>query len=639
MSFLFASQQRRFHSGLEDDEEREEAMGLEDSAYVGNQSVTMDSGTEAYAASLKQLVFLITQTRTLLETVTHQQHGTRTKQYRVVYPPKNPYILVVDSDCHEDASTMSQRLLSRMTETQFHLERLQTRIADTHSRVLVTGDLNAGKSTFINALLRRPVAPDDQQPCTSLFVEFTDCVTREEVHGIVDPASYDSNDALTFTRHQLSDLRGLVEDNATGYAMLKVFCREARPSSQSLLRNGIIDMSLIDSPGLNIDSVKTTALFAKQEEIDVIVFVVNAENHLTLSARQFLQAACKEKAYVFIVVNRFDMIRRKEKCRQDILEQIASISATTFGESDDLVHFVSARQAFLAHQHSAVDSAEFALPPAEAVARFEALELQLRRFILEKRSRSKLSPARVFLGHLLADIADVSKHNAEYYQREAVRLAVKLQDSMPTLQRMLSLKEHVLNDIERTIHRTGSLVEENTRKELSDFIAEIEPFSDGVEWPGIFNMLQYAHNLRQVIFRLATVRVRRCGDFARDHCVSCIKNVEHLASGVMAVPPHISLDEINSVFSHSSKVVVSPEDVVLQMSDLVDMSDKVEIAKSYAPSFALMTCGLLGYRGFTSSLFRMSQSIGISRMVRLSFAGIGLAGKSFHWLLNIFIPF
>jgi mitofusin len=29
--------------------------------------------------------------------------------------------------------------------------------------------------------------------------------------------------------------------------------------------------------------MKTTALFSKQEEIDVIVFIVNAENHFTLS--------------------------------------------------------------------------------------------------------------------------------------------------------------------------------------------------------------------------------------------------------------------------------------------------------------------------------------------------------------------
>jgi predicted ATPase len=32
---------------------------------------------------------------------------------------------------------------------------LRTRVLDSSSRVLVTGDLNAGKSTLVNALLRR----------------------------------------------------------------------------------------------------------------------------------------------------------------------------------------------------------------------------------------------------------------------------------------------------------------------------------------------------------------------------------------------------------------------------------------------------------------------------------------------------
>jgi mitofusin len=61
------------------------------------------------------------------------------------------------------------------------LKNLEARVMSTNSRVLVTGDLNAGKSTFVNALLRRGgvdeegwptgVLPVDQQPLTGRFVE------------------------------------------------------------------------------------------------------------------------------------------------------------------------------------------------------------------------------------------------------------------------------------------------------------------------------------------------------------------------------------------------------------------------------------------------------------------------------------
>jgi mitofusin len=35
-------------------------------------------------------------------------------------------------------------------------------------------------------------------------------------------------------------------------------------------------------------SLKTTAIFACQSNIDVVVFVVSVENHFTLSAKEFL---------------------------------------------------------------------------------------------------------------------------------------------------------------------------------------------------------------------------------------------------------------------------------------------------------------------------------------------------------------
>lgn len=37
----------------------------------------------------------------------------------------------------------------------------------------------------------------------------------------------------------------------------------------------------------------------------------------TLSAKEFIAAAANEKRYVFIVVNRFDNIKDKEKCRKE----------------------------------------------------------------------------------------------------------------------------------------------------------------------------------------------------------------------------------------------------------------------------------------------------------------------------------
>ncbi|CAG8694390.1 5197_t:CDS:1, partial [Ambispora leptoticha] len=182
--------------------------------------------------------------------------------------------------------SIAELLNVQIGKTLNHLANLSARIADKSSKVLVAGDLNAGKSTFVNALLRKSVLPVDQQPCTTLFCEVLDAREnggREAVHGVKDKKAYNVNDPTTYTVIEFEHLERVMSDNTEEYALLKIYCRDNRLSHESLLHNGVVDIALIDCPGLNSDSLKTMAVFARQEEIDVIVFVVSAENHFTLS--------------------------------------------------------------------------------------------------------------------------------------------------------------------------------------------------------------------------------------------------------------------------------------------------------------------------------------------------------------------
>ena len=291
-----------------------------------------------------------------------------------------------------EKSSIANLLDERIVTAIHHIEKLRLRVEDTSSKVLVTGDLNAGKSTFVNALLRREVMPADQQPCTTAFCEVHDAAEnegKEEIHIVLDGKVYDIKDASTYTTAELSHLEDIVTDNEHTLRMIRLYLADTRAPSESLLNNGVVDISLIDAPGLNRDSVKTTAVFARQEEIDVVVFVVSAENHFTLSAQEFLQTASNEKAYIFIVVNKYDQIKNKAKCRRLILEHIRQLSPRTYEDAEDLVHFV--------------DSAS-ALQPYTANPAFDDLEQSLRSFVLVKRCKSKLHLVSTYLCKLLSDI-------------------------------------------------------------------------------------------------------------------------------------------------------------------------------------------------------------------------------------------
>ncbi|KAJ3092286.1 mitofusin [Quaeritorhiza haematococci] len=522
---------------------------------------------------------------------------------------------VIDDVTEQQIS--SQLLHTKLQESLAHLDRLRARISDTRSRVLVTGDLNAGKSTFVNAMLRREIVPDDQQPCTALFAEVVDADQNdgiEEVHGIRDPADYKREDPTTFTRFDLRHLRRVVEENEEGYELLKVYCRDRRERQQSLLHNGVVDISLIDSPGLNIDSIKTTALFAQQEEIDVVVFVVNAENHLTLSGKEFLAIAGKEKAYIFIVVNKFDHIRRKDRCRKEIFDQIQEISPLTFADAENLVHFVSAKQCL----QETPDN-------PSSLADFMKLEDCLRSFILEKRSRSKLAPAKIYLQNVLSDIIAVAKYNSEVADRQAREISREISDTTPAYEGMLRIKERFLDDLDRTVDETGTAVAKYTRDQLQHFTDNIQAYAEDLEWNGVLYAWQYARDLRNTIYRLAVLRIRHCEEYSRERALACVEDVERLARTCMDPPPAIDLNVLSSAFDTDPQKLYASLAPPADVEEFFDTTDKMEILKEYLPAVGLFVGGIAGYKRLADGLVRGGMfSNGKTAFAGMAIAGVGL---------------
>ena len=180
------------------------------------------------------------------------------------------------------------------------MDKLCAHVKDTSSKVLVTRDLNAGKSTFVNAILGCPVMPVDQQPCTTtMFCKVHNTAEIdgiEEVHIVKEGVAYDLSNGSTFTCASLSGLDEIVSKNKNSQQILKVCLSNPCPPTLLFLHNSAVDISLINAPGLNYDSIKTTTVFAQQEETHIIVFVVSAENHFTLSTQEFLKTTSNKKA-------------------------------------------------------------------------------------------------------------------------------------------------------------------------------------------------------------------------------------------------------------------------------------------------------------------------------------------------------
>ncbi|KAG6841104.1 hypothetical protein C0991_001792 [Blastosporella zonata] len=432
-----------------------------------------------------------------------------------------------------EKSSIANLIDERIGASLSHIDKLRLRVEDTSSKVLVTGDLNAGKSTFVNALLRREVMPVDQQPCTTAFCEVHDAADnqdKEEVHVTKEGVTYDISNESTFVRGAIGDLEEIVADNEEKAQMIKLYLADTRAPSESLLNNGVVDISLIDAPGLNRDSLQTTAVFARQEEIDVVVFVVSAENHFTLSAKEFLWNASNEKAYLFIVVNKYDQIKNKEKCRRLVLEQIKQLSPRTYEDAQDLVHFV--------------DSAA-ALQPYAANPAFDDLESSLRSFVLVKRSKSKLHPVSTYLSNLLSDIELLAGANGIVADAELQEARDNLDQTRPVLEKMKSGRDALETGLENTEEDNTDRTSSKTRLILTDALERVGQGKLGVDkplvsmptYPGILGIWDYARDVRRALLASLDAAVKLAEDEARAITSAGVQNIKdlgevHLPEGV-----------------------------------------------------------------------------------------------------------
>lgn len=431
-----------------------------------------------------------------------------------------------------DKSALARLLDDKISQVSKHLMALKERIDDTSSKVLVTGDLNAGKSTFCNALLRRKVLPEDQQPCTTVFCEVIDSRENngvEEVHAVPIGSKYGIQNETTYVVFTLKDLEHLVGE-CDKYAILKVYVTDRRVVEDSLLRNGVVDIALIDAPGLNLDSYQTTEVFSRQEEIDLVVFVLSAENQFTLSAKEFIAAAANERNLIFIVVNRFDGIKDKQKCKIRVLEQVQQLSPETYKDSRDFVHFVSS-------DGLAPDDGD---DPGEGSSKddepphpdFDHLEESLRNFVLKKRALSKLQPAKTYLQNLFDDVEELSTINQRLYLTDKNLMTQKLDEISPLYEQQLVESVKVNEKIESIIEEVSHAVYTQTRTTLLDTLDTVGDHPV-VEYHGLMRLAQYVVDTQEAIKRHILLSVSQSEDYARRQTTLAVDRINNLAKGVL----------------------------------------------------------------------------------------------------------
>jgi hypothetical protein len=151
--------------------------------------------------------------------------------------------------------------------------------------------------------------------------------------------------------------------------------------------------------------------------------------------------------------------------------------------------------------------------------------------------------------------------------------------------------------------------------------SEFELFMESVEWPGVWNAWLYAKQLRQVVCRLAALRLRSCHQFAQEIATSQLIEIHNVTSQYL----QNDLEEVQS--SVQNGLEYRPHGSILELAELslLDSSDKFEMAKDYMPSVSMVGVSFLTYRSLVTGILRGSAP-SFHRLGKLVCAGVALVG-------------
>ena len=282
--------------------------------------------------------------------------------------------------------------------------------------LVVAGEFNSGKSSFINALLGEQVLPEGVTPTT---------------------------DRITVLRY----------GDQPAEKDLEAFLLE-RTHPSPLLR----EISIVDTPGTN-------AIIRRHEELtreyvprsDLVLFVTSADRPFTESERAFLEQIREWGKKIVFVINKIDILQDEDE-RKQVADFVRENATTLLGQPPE-VFPVSARQA-LGARASGDEEARPALWEASGFGAME--EYLLHTLDQEERIRLKLlNPLNVGL------------RLAATYKETAFERLKLLADDVETIdnidRQLTSFHEEMVRDFEPRLDRLRLVLGEMGRRGESFF--------------------------------------------------------------------------------------------------------------------------------------------------------------------------
>jgi GTP-binding protein EngB required for normal cell division len=332
------------------------------------------------------------------------------------------------------------------------------KLDDERFSVVVLGEFNHGKSTFINALLGTPLLPTGITPTTALLAHVTHgartgaiAVSEDGDRTPIDAAAL--ADHLTVEGLAKADGKTDGKGDAKGRAAKKLpvaihHVEIAHPSP--LLANR---MTIVDTPGVNdINEQRADITYGYLPRADAAVFLLDATQILTASERQFLEERILRSTrdrLIFVVA------------KADLLDE-AELAETLRFARLHLTPIVPEPAIFPV-------SAKRALAGDRAGSGLDAFVEALGATVANERRR-------LLLDNALADATRLSafiRQSLAIHRRSLELPVPELEDRIARAQERLHSGKKVLESAAETVRAETAALKARVRQDLADFTAEL----------------------------------------------------------------------------------------------------------------------------------------------------------------------
>jgi small GTP-binding protein len=345
------------------------------------------------------------------------------------------------------------------------------KLDDERYSVVVLGEFNHGKSTFINALLGTPLLPTGITPTTALLAHVTHgaragatAVDESGGRTPIDPAAL----ADHVTVEGLAKAEGKADGNLDGKPGDKADGKgkgggkaagkkSAAPihhveitHPSPLLAN---QLTIVDTPGVNdINEQRADITYGYLPRADAAVFLLDATQILTASERQFLEE------------------RILRSTRDRLIFVVAKADLLDEGELAETLRF--------ARQHLSAIVAEPAIFPVSAKRALagDRAGSGLDAFVAALGATVAHERRRLLLDNALADATRLSafiRQSLAIHRRSLELPVPELEDRIARAQERLHSGKKVLETAAETVRAETAALKARVRQDLADFTAEL----------------------------------------------------------------------------------------------------------------------------------------------------------------------